>query len=183
MRFVSKFPNLGLGAAIPEKFVVTFGGDREKQTESVAVTFSQTGLVINDVKYALAQWPEKEFTGRWLDEDEITLQPITERIGVFDTDDQGWDTETREKVEAWILAKPNYGLDFVQIKKVPAVAPWATYDRMHHSKIAAYAIEGGLVDAALEYEIATKNRVTVIAALQVEVPVPVEPGEGELIAA
>lgn len=183
MRFVSKFPKLGLGTFQKEKFVLALDGQRDQTAESISVTFSQENLGAADVKFALAFWPEKEFTGRWLDEDEITLQPVGERIGVFDTNDCGWDNGLRERVEKWMLAKPNYGLDFTSITEVPAKAPWATYDTMHWQKIAPYAVEGGLVAEALEYERATKNRPSIVEALESAEPIPAESADGELIAA
>lgn len=190
MRFVSKYPNLGLGAVIRERFVLALDGQRDYApdgatgwTGSVSVKFSQTGLTQQDIKFALARWEEKEFTGRWLDADGVTLQPIIERIGMYDTDEaakaEGWTPEVKETVENWMLRKENFGIDYALVEKVPAKAPWVSYDRMHHNKIAAFAEEAGQLPEALEYERETKNRPSVIADL--EARLAVEQVEGEVI--
>src|SRR5438270_426890 len=118
MRFVSKHPKLSLGTVVKEKFVLALDGQRDKTTDSVAIFFDQLGLTLADIAYAKSTWPEKSFTGRWLDADGITLQPIEERIGVYDTVEaqqaNGWTDEIRAKVEAYMLRSPSLGPDFVQ---------------------------------------------------------------------
>lgn len=181
MRFVSKSPRLGLGTVITEKFVLALDGQRDRTRESVSVQFSQEDLGIEDVRFAKSYWPEKEFTGRWLDADGVTLQPIDERIGSFDTDKQGYDDEMRRHVEKWMLGKQNYGSDFVVVEKVALRAPWGSYDKMHHAKIAPFATEAGLVEEALAYEREAKKRPGVIEALEAELAT--EAPEGDLIVA
>lgn len=185
MRFVSKHPKLGLGTVVKEKFVLALDGQRDQVQDSVSVQFDQIGLSIEDVRFALSYWPEKSFTGRWLDADGITLQPIAERIGMFDTEEaqsrNGWSDELRDKVEKWMLAKPNYGIDFTLVTKVASALPWPHYDKTHHAKIALFAAELGLIDEALEYERSNRNRKGVIASLEAEQAKPSLEAEGELV--
>lgn len=187
MRFVSNSPGLGLGTVIRERFVLALDGQRDQTQESVSVKFSQNGLTQDDIDFALSFFPEKTFTGRWLYEDGITLQPLAERIGVFDTTEQGWDEETREKAEAWMLAKQNYGKDFVQV--VPVVRevakPWPSYNNTHHFKVAELAAELGLVPEALAYERANKNRAGVVEKLEEKLAISPKAAEetGEVVAA
>lgn len=187
MRFVSKYPRLGLGTVVKEKFVLALDGQRDQVQDSVSVQFSQEALDIEDVRFALSFWPEKSFTGRWLDADGVTLQPIAERIGSFDTEEaqkrKGWSDELRLQVEKWMLAKANYGIDFVEVQKIASALPWPHYDKTHHAKIALFAAELGLIDEALEYERANRNRKGVIAALEAEQAKPSLEPEGELISA
>src|SRR4051812_442513 len=59
------------------------------------------------------------------------------------------------------------GFGDVKIYEEPkAVPPWKTYDDMHHSHVAKFAEEAGLVAEALHYEQRTKQRKSVIEALQ-----------------
>ena len=52
-----------------------------------------------------------------------------------------------------------------KLEEVAPVAPWATYDDMDYSKVAQLAIDLGLAEQALAYELATKNRKSVVKAL------------------
>ena len=191
MRFVSKFPHLGLGAVIREQFVLALDGQRDKSRESLSVMFTQDYVSQDDLAFGLSTWREKEFTGRWLDEDHITLQPVAERIGVYDTDVEqernGWDDETREKVEKWMLAKANHGLDFALFAeaRIPVGAPWASYDATHHLQIPKVAVALGLVELTLAYERENKNRESIVEKLESLLVAGEElaPAEGELVVA
>ena len=193
MRFVSKFPRLGLGTVVREKFVLALDGQRDLAPDqktgwigSLSVTFSQEGLMQNDVDFALSHFNEKEFTGRWLDADGVTQQPIAERIGVYDTEvaqkAEGWPDALREHVEQWILNKPNYGIDFVQVAKIPATKPWPNYDEAHHFKIASLAEDLGLLEEALAYEEENKAREGVLKALREKLEQPADVAD-EIVAA
>lgn len=194
MRFVSKFPRLGLGTVVREKFVLALDGQRDLApdaktgwTGSLSVMFSQEGLMQSDVDFALSHFPERDFTGRWLDADGVTQQPIAERIGVYDTEAaqeaEDWPDALREHVEQWMLKRPNYGTDFVQVVKQPASKPWPSYDDTHHSKIAILASELGLVDEALAYEQDNKGREGVLKALEEKKTGATESVADEIVAA
>ena len=189
MRFVSTSPRLGLGTAQKEKFVLALDGQRDQTEESIPVQFTQEYLNQSDIDFALHVWPESTFRGRWIENDEVTLEPVAGRIGVYDTAEEqernGWDDATREKVEKFLLAKANLGVDFTQVEKIVGVAskPWPSYDETHHFKIPALAAELGLLDEALAYEQANKNRDSVISGLEEKLAIPADAVEGEVIAA
>lgn len=187
MRFVSNSPGLGLGAYQTERYVLAVDGQRDLARESISVKFSQNGLTQDDIDFALSHFPEKSFTGRWLFEDGITLQPLGERIGVFDTTECGWDDDVREKVEQWMLAKPNYGRDFVECKPVvkEIAKPWPSYNSTHHFKIPTLAAELGLLEETIAYEKANKNRSGVVEALEEQLTIHPKTIEetGEVVAA
>lgn len=189
MRFVSMNPLLGLGTVVKEKFVLALDGQRDQVQESVSVQFTGEYLTQADIDFALHYFPESEFKGRWMEADGVTLEPLDGRIGVYDTVEeqarQGWDDETVKKVEAFMLAKPNYGLDFTRVEKIVAEAgkPWPSYDETHHFKIPALAAELGLLSEALAWEQANKNRDSVVSALEEKLAIPADAVEGEVVAA
>jgi len=189
MRFVSIFSRLGLGTVQKERFVVDAAGEHVPTTESVSVQFTQEYLLQDDIAFALHVFPESAFTGRYMEADEVTPEDVSARISVFDTvveqERQGWTDEMREKVEQFMLAKPNYGQDFTQVEKVAVEAgkPWASYDETHHFKIPGLAAELGLLDEALEYERANKNRESVVSGLEEKLHIPADAVSGEVVAA
>ena len=172
MRFVSLYARLGLGTARKEKFVLALDGQRDQTQDSLSVQFTQEYLTQDDITFALSYFPESRFQGRYLEADEITQEPLAQRIGVYDTVEeqarQGWTDEERELVESWMKAKPNYGQDFVEVVPVAkeVTKPWPSYNSTHHFKIPTLAAELGLIDEALAYEAAHKNRAGVIEALE-----------------
>ena len=172
MRFVSCYAGLGLGTARKEKYVLAVDGQRDLAQESLPVQFTREYLTQEDIDFALSFFPAKKFTGIALEQDGFTPEPLALRIGVFDTEQEalsrGWSDEERELVEKWMLAKPNYGQDFVQIVPVEKeiVKPWPAYNNTHHFKVAALAEELGLLEETLAYEKANKNRQGVIDALE-----------------
>lgn len=94
------------------------------------------------------------------------------RGGALDLDQQAsaneWTDEEREFVArrlCRLAAKPGFN-DFWLYEAVQPGPPWPTYDDTHHFKIAALAVELGLVNEALFYESRTKNRQSVLDALQ-----------------
>lgn len=189
MRFVSIFPRLGLGTVQKERFVVDAAGEHVPTVESVSVQFGQEYLDQSDIDFALQFFPDSAFTGRYMEADEVTPEDVSARIGVFDTvteqERQGWTDETREKVEQFLLAKANYGQDFTRVEKILAVAgkPWPLYDETHHFKIPTLAAELGLLEEALTYEQANKNRESVISGIEGKLQIPADAVPGEVVAA
>ena len=176
------YPFLGLGTVVKELFTLDAAGEQFKTRDSVSVKFGRNSITQADIDFARSYWPENRFTGRTLDTDGVTQERIDERIGVFDTSEQGYDDKLEQKVIDWMLAKANYGQDFVKVEHaaVSAGKPWASYDDTHHFKIPTLAAELGLVDEALAYERANKNRGSVIAGLEEKQGVA---PQGEVIAA
>lgn len=171
MRFVSMYPNLNLGPAIREKYVLALDGQRDLTQESVAVQFTREYIVQDDIDFALAYFDGK-FRGRVLEEDRVTLDPVDWRISAYDTEieaqNKGWDDETREKVEAYVSGHKAYGISFVKMEPVirEIAKPWPSYNSTHHFKVAGLAEELGLLEEALAYERANKARDGVIEALE-----------------
>jgi hypothetical protein len=59
------------------------------------------------------------------------------------------------------------GFGDIRVYETPKpVAPWPTYDEIHHERVAQMAADLGLAPQALVYEQRTKNRKTVVARLQ-----------------
>jgi hypothetical protein len=90
--------------------------------------------------------------------------------GLFDLDAEtatnGWTEEEKQLVKARLddlCTQAWSGVELVE--DLPPAAPWPTYDDTHHAKIATLAAELGLVEQALAYENATKQRVGVLSAL------------------
>lgn len=192
MRFVSINPLLGLGTARKEKFVLALDGQRDLTQESLPVQFTQEYLTQEDIDFALSYFKPQQFRGRYLEADEVTLEQLDRRIGVFDTVEEqsrkGWSDEERELVERFMQTKPNYGQDFVEVVPVEkeVTKPWPSYSSTHHFKIPTLAAELGLIDEALAYEKANKNRSGVIEALEEQKnirPKPEAEEAGEIVAA
>jgi hypothetical protein len=145
---------------------------------SLSVQFNQEGLMQSDIDFALSHFKEGDFTGRWLDADGVTPQPLAERIGVYDTEvaqeAEGWPDALREYVEEWMLKRPNYGSDFVQFVKLAAPKPWKNYDETHHFKIASLAEDLDCLEEALAYEQENKAREGVLKALNDKLGTPAD---------
>jgi hypothetical protein len=123
--------------------------------------------------------------------------------GYLDTElaqkDNGWTDEEREFVEARLLEAAENGPNAGEYRTMPPhlrppsfgdvklyeepvpVAPWPTYDKIHHNLVASKAHELGLSGAALAYETRTKNRPSVVEKLQEFAAL--EQAENELTAA
>ena len=172
MRFVSCYAHLGLGTARREKFVLALDGQRDMTVESLPVQFTREYLTQDDIDFALSYFPAEKFTGKMMEQDGYTPEPLALRIGVYDTEHEalgkGWTDEERELVEKWMLAKPNYGQDFVEVKPAAKeiVKPWPAYNNTHHFKVAALAEELGLLEETLAYEQANKARESVIEQIE-----------------
>src|SRR5262245_42434354 len=93
----------------------------------------------------------------------------------FDTDAEAerndWTSDEKESVEKRLMACTREIPQWVQlVERVAPIPdkPWASYNSMHAQKIAKIAIELGVIDEALAYERATKNRPEVIGMLEVQ---------------
>lgn len=197
MRFVSCYANLGLGTARKERWVLAVDGQRDLATESLPVQFTREYLNQDDIDFALSYFPAARFTGKLMEADGYTPEPLALRIGVFDTEEEqvrkGWSDEEREIVEKFMTTKPNYGQDFVEVKAAEKTIekPWSTYDGTHHFKIPTIAAEIGCVPEALAYEQANKNRPGVVSGLEEQLEIITKAGgtkkaaeeAGEVVAA
>ena len=193
MRFVSCYANLGLGTARKERWVLAVDGQRDLAVESLPVQFTREYLNQDDIDFALNYFPASRFTGKLMEADGYTPEPLALRIGVFDTMEeqrrQGWTDDERETVETFMQAKQNYGQDFVEFKPVEKIIekPWPSYNNTHHFKVAELAAELGLLEEALAYEQANKARAGVIEKLEEKLAITPKAGTaeeaGEVVAA
>jgi hypothetical protein len=95
------------------------------------------------------------------------------RGGVFDSDVAakalGWTPDEKKLVEDRLVETsqhPQFRGDVWVYEPPKLVAPWPTYDDMHHNTIPERAEEMGLVQEALIYEQRTKKRDSVLAKLR-----------------
>jgi len=186
MRFISKSANFSAGnfrnakeaIGSPETRVVggkTVTSQAEAYTieEALPIQFSQAGLLQTDIDAAFAQW--RTFPGLPTEEDGVTtVNPVEYgRIGVWDSAE--WQAEhaladaDREAAEKLLSNSPYYGIEFIAVEEIKATKPWPSYDGTHHSKVVALALELGLVNEALAYELVRdKPRLSVIEQLEAE---------------
>lgn len=199
MRFVSNSSRLSLGnfrnaeEAIGASREVVVGGVKRTTTaesyivkDAIPIQFAQDELTSDDIAAAkaLLRWPGLPVEG-----DGVTPIDPAEygRIGVWDSvswqSKYGLTDDERREAEQMVLASHFRGQHYALVEEaasVAAAAPWPTYDTTHHNRIPPLAEELGVVEDAIGYERANKNRATVIAALEERLPAQ---AEGELISA
>ena len=182
MRFVSNSSGLCLGnfrnaqEAIGASHEVVIDGVRRQTTAesyivkpSIPIQFGMESLTARDIAAAKAGL---KWRGLPTEGDGVTPIDPAEfgRIGVWDSVEwqkkYGLTDAEREEAEQMILNYPRNGIDYITVEETKRSAPWGTYDKTHHGRIAALADELGMVDQALDYERATKNRATVVSALE-----------------
>jgi hypothetical protein len=152
-------------------------GDVASVDPPIYAQFGGAGNVPDFARAAASSMPSF-YRGIGMDQDPYL------RVSYFDT--VQWQNETgasdadREFMEKRLQTIETGDHMLVEIPKL--LAPWPTYDKTHHAKIAALAAELGLVDEAVDYEVQNKNRTSVIEALKAIVPESVETEE-ELITA
>lgn len=92
--------------------------------------------------------------------------------GVYDLDadaaDKGWTDEEQQLIEAKLdeIAEQQAWTGIYREVEVAPAAPWPTYDNAEPGKVADLAVALGLVEQALAYEVATKQRRQVVAGLE-----------------
>lgn len=112
-------------------------------------------------------------------------------VGSYDTDAQaeqhGWDDETKEYVEQFLLNNVNYGTRYIAAEPPAATKapPWPNYDNTHHFQVVKVMKDIGADPAyVLEYEREHKNRDSVMSAVEAELGTPPAESEpDELVAA
>ncbi len=101
-------------------------------------------------------------------------QPRAAMIGAYDTDWQaeqnGWDAETKEHVEQFLLKQPDFGYRFFKFDPphVTLSEPWRGFDNAQWKQVAVIAreLDPESQRYTLEYELANKNRTEVVKQLQ-----------------
>lgn len=112
--------------------------------------------------------------------DEYTQLPVdpSYRISTFDTNDQGWDEETKEWAEGFLMNHPQHGSDFVLVEIAKRQAPWQGYDSLAADRVVdLVTATGSDVEDVIAYEKENKNRKTLISALEELLT----PSEGEVV--
>jgi hypothetical protein len=105
-------------------------------------------------------------------------------VSSYNTEDQqrmlGWDDETREYVEQFLLNHQDNGNKYIQAVPPAQVEglPWPTFNELHHSRVLIVAREiGADLNEVLAYERTHKARPFVIEGLEKAIernPQPVE---------
>lgn len=128
-------------------------------------------VVIDTVPALTAEFGQHGGEYDWVDDTGATRKGAIIHGFFFDLDaakeQNGWSDEDALLVQKVLLqqCKKTPGDVWVYETAKPN-APWPTYDTTHHNKIPVLAEELGLIDEAINYESANKNREGVIAALQ-----------------
>jgi len=100
-------------------------------------------------------------------------------------EEKGWSDDDKEVVARHMLrmCEKFPGGEFWVWEKPRTLAPWPTYDTTAYAKIADLALELGLVEQAINYELENKNRENVLKRLAaVKADAPVDELDEELVA-
>lgn len=98
----------------------------------------------------------------------------------FQQEQHGWDDETREYVEEFLLKNAAYGERYILAESPQELQqpPWPTYDQTQWKQVVHLARETGQLEYTLEYEQNHKNREGIVnqllEALQTDAPAEVE---------
>jgi hypothetical protein len=171
MRFISQSRRFSVQVR-PEHGVVENGMWAVK-TPAIYADFWQDDIREHELADA-----EKSFNfhGRTTEMDTVTPTPIITRLSVFDTvvaaAAQGWDEETRERVEAFLLqrAEQTGNIEFKYVPEREIAPPWPRYNEFRGSierLIARLREDGYDFNEVLTYEQSQfgLRRPEVIAAL------------------
>jgi hypothetical protein len=119
--------------------------------------------------------------GTQVELDRVTAVDPLSRFAVWDSElyqsqhpDLVPDTNTRRKIEQWLIARPEHGIDYLAIETQRTPPPWPNYDEFRGvrgsptgPRIAERVLEDGYdVEAVLAYERENLNRQEVIDALE-----------------
>lgn len=190
MRFVSKYKRYQIN--FQREVVQHFGtGESQEIQPLLNCEFDRYGSMHQwEIEAALKHWKINNadgFSGMPTEADEVTLVSPIPRLSVFDTDlfaaSKGLDEEKKQKLEEFLLSRPEHGIDYILIEAPALVAPWPNYDKVKGDragsvaeKIARTVAENGFdVAYVVAYERSKKNRDDVIAAVEALAAVDDEP--------
>lgn len=193
MKFVSRHPNYNLTILDQtQKAEVSPGGATryvpndpgftasfDVRTLSIAeITAAKDQILINGGRYAFGSIPGS-------DEGNINIQDaadlgysstahtgydVYQNLSLFDTSDPSQcPPDLRELVEDFMLNHYELGFAFVRVDDYNLTPPWPTYPTkgdVNVEAVVAFAVQGGLVSAALSFEEATGQRPDMLVALQ-----------------
>jgi hypothetical protein len=110
------------------------------------------------------------FPGRTQHIDEATPSDIRPRLSLLDTQEQDWDEETREQVEAELRRKEKINDSFFIMEETPIAAPypaWDTSEKPGFEMVAGLVEMGYDLQLALDYEkLFGRRRANLIEALE-----------------
>jgi hypothetical protein len=167
MRVISKHGEYGIQIS-PMRGKGMGDGSYQVTQEPVYAKFNPDGVIFeNEIERAEKLF---EFNGRYQHVDEATPVDIDYRLSLLDTNEQGWDEQTRLMVEAELRRKePITGAFFISEAR-PLNAPfpaWDTSDKPAFKLVADLAEMGFDLQEALDYERAYgPRRENVIEALE-----------------
>lgn len=129
MRFVSKYKKYTV--VFQREIIEHFGtGESHEIKPFVACQFDLYG----SMRPYEIEAARKQFINHGLPTEidgVTTIDPLT-RFSVFDSvacqDTYGFDDETREKVEQFLLSRAEYGTDYIEVEEPRLAAPWPTYN-------------------------------------------------------
>lgn len=193
MRFLSKYRNYHLLLRNETYQLVEQSGGAPKLVAlqpMYSADFQHGDVSEAERTFAIERFGAAAFKGTTIEGDGVTQEDPRNRISSFDTEAQGWPYDLREEFEAYMLASPSLGIDFVLYEPALVAAPWPSYDQltaqgrrtveMVAEKIALNVIENGYDPATVAaYETAHLKRPAVLHALaaltEPAVAVPDEP--------
>ena len=167
MRCIAQFGEYGIQIR-PQRSQGMGDGSITITQEGIYAKFDKDGVIFDaEVEKAEKVFP---FRGRTQHVDEATPTDIRDRLSVLDTDQQGWDDETRALVEAELRRKEPITGHFYISEERPVDAPFPAWDT---SEKPAFELVAGLVEMgfdltdALYYEKQFgPNRDAVVEALE-----------------
>jgi len=125
MRAIAQYAEYGIQIQ-PQRSQGLGDGSVKITQEPIYAKFDKDGMIYE----AEIERAEKTFPlhGRTQHVDEATPTELRPRLSVLDTEMQGWDDETRERVEAELIRKQPITGHFFIVEATPIAAPFATYD-------------------------------------------------------
>jgi len=167
MRAIAQYGEYGIQIQ-PHRAQGLGDGSIQVTQEPIYAKFDPEGMIYE----AEIERAEKTFAlhGRGQHVDEATPTEVRPRLSVLDTETQGWDDETRLKVEAELLRKASITGHFFIVEDTPIEAPFSTYDTIEKPafQLVADLVEMGYdLREVLSYErVWGPKRPAVIEALE-----------------
>jgi len=169
MRAISQYGEYGIQIQIQKQQGMGDGSIRITQEPIYAKFKPAADAAIYEVEIERAH-KTFAFRGRYQHIDEATPADILYRLSVFDTEDQGYDEDTKALVEARLVELEPLNDDFFIATEKPLDAPYPSWDT---SEQPAFKLVAGLVEMgfdlqdALSYErVFGPRREDVIEALE-----------------
>jgi hypothetical protein len=171
LRFVAKYQKYSTQARV-QRETVTIDGFPMVAQEQILCDFEQGALRPYEVDAGIAELGARRGLPEGIDP--------SYRLSVFDTawaeQAYNWDDSTREYVEAFLLANPSFGVDYILCEEPQIPAPWPRYGEFKDMrKLAAKVVEDGFdISDVIAYEKQNENRSDLIDLLDTALIAQVE---------